>query len=168
MMKAKNLIKRVTIGILAVVLSTSVVWADDNPGLIQRAKDACKNATYDIPTVTNDIDGWPQGPAIMCDSAVVMEAESGEVLYNKAMDERRYPASTTKIMTALVALEHSNLTDTVTFTAEGLKEAVPGNSYVTRSFRKVRHSPWNNVCMRLCLSQEMKFRHRWQCRLAEA
>ena len=60
-MKAKNLIKRVTIGILAVVLSTSVVWADDNPGLIQRAKDACKNATYDIPTVTNDIDGWPQG-----------------------------------------------------------------------------------------------------------
>lgn len=34
-------------------------------------------------------------------------------------------------MTALVALEHSNLTDTVTFTAEGLKEAVPGNSYVT-------------------------------------
>lgn len=57
----------------------------------------------------------------MCDSAVVMEAESGEVLYNKAMDERRYPASTTKIMTALVALEHSNLTDTVTFTAEGLK-----------------------------------------------
>lgn len=41
-MKAKNLIKRVTIGILAVVLSTSVVWADDNPGLIQRAKDACK------------------------------------------------------------------------------------------------------------------------------
>ena len=131
MMKAKNLIKRVTIGILAVVLSTSVVWADDNPGLIQRAKDACKNATYDIQTVTNDIDGWPQGPAIMCDSAVVMEAESGEVLYNKAMDERRYPASTTKIMTALVALEHSNLTDTVTFTAEGLKEAVPGNSYVT-------------------------------------
>lgn len=116
MMKAKNLIKRVTIGILAVVLSTSVVWADDNPGLIQRAKDACKNATYDIQTVTNDIDGWPQGPAIMCDSAVVMEAESGEVLYNKAMDERRYPASTTKIMTALVALEHSNLTDTVTFT----------------------------------------------------
>ena len=58
-MKAKNLIKRVTIGILAVVLSTSVVWADDNPGLIQRAKDACKNATYDIQTVTNDIDGWP-------------------------------------------------------------------------------------------------------------
>mgnify|MGYP000793895341 CR=1 FL=1 len=83
-MKAKNLIKRVTIGILAVVLSTSVVWADDNPGLIQRAKDACKNATYDIPTVTNDIDGWPQGPAIMCDSAVVMEAESGEVLYNNS------------------------------------------------------------------------------------
>ena len=40
-MKAKNLIKRVTIGILAVVLITSVVWADDNPGLIQRAKEKC-------------------------------------------------------------------------------------------------------------------------------
>lgn len=123
-------IKSVAVILVSVCMCASTVYAD-NPGLIKRSQDACKNATYDIPTVTNDIEGWPQGPAIMCDAGVVMEQETGTVIYNKAMEEKRYPASTTKIMTALVALENSSLTDTVTFTAEGLREAVPGNSYVT-------------------------------------
>ncbi|MGN0399855.1 MAG: D-alanyl-D-alanine carboxypeptidase family protein [Blautia sp.] len=123
-------VKYVAAVLMAVCMCAGTVQAD-NPALIQRSKDACKNATYDIPTVTNEIEGWPQGPAILCDAGVVMEQETGTVIYNKAMEEKRYPASTTKIMTALVALENSSLTDTVTFTAEGLKEAVPGNSYVT-------------------------------------
>ncbi|MBP3691155.1 MAG: D-alanyl-D-alanine carboxypeptidase [Schwartzia sp.] len=38
-------------------------------------------------------------------SAVVMEALTGEVLYQRMMDERRYPASTTKIMSLITALE---------------------------------------------------------------
>lgn len=126
--------KKIGCTVLSVLLSTvlmvSTVWAD-NSALVKKAEGFCANATYDIPTVTNEIEGWPQGPAIMCDAAVVMEAETGTVVYDKAMDERRYPASTTKIMTALVALENSELTDTVTFTEQGLREAVPGNSYVT-------------------------------------
>ena len=39
-------------------------------------------------------------------SAILIDAASGEALYEKAPDERRLIASTTKIMTALVALEH--------------------------------------------------------------
>lgn len=46
-------------------------------------------------------------------SAILLDAGSGEVLYEKAADERRLIASTTKIMTALVVLETCNLEDIV-------------------------------------------------------
>ena len=44
-------------------------------------------------------------PQVTARSAVVMEALTGEVLYQRMMDERRYPASTTKIMSLITALE---------------------------------------------------------------
>ena len=63
---------------------------------------------------------WPAGPKINAETAVLMDAETGNVLYAKGMDEKRYPASTTKLMTALVAAEHTNPTDSVTFSAEAV------------------------------------------------
>lgn len=47
-------------------------------------------------------------------SALVMDAETGRVLFEKDADRRMYPASTTKIMTALLALEYGHLDETVT------------------------------------------------------
>lgn len=68
------------------------------------------------PTVdTNSIKGWPQGASIDADSAVVMDAKTGAILYAKHMDDRKYPASITKIMTVLLALENGNLEDKVKF-----------------------------------------------------
>lgn len=52
-------------------------------------------------------------PAVTARSAVVMEATTGKILYSRNMDERRYPASTTKIMTLIVALEEGSLDDMV-------------------------------------------------------
>lgn len=47
-------------------------------------------------------------------SAIVMDAETGRVLFEKDADRKMYPASTTKIMTALLALEYGHLDETVT------------------------------------------------------
>jgi len=47
-------------------------------------------------------------------SAVLIDAKTGQVLYEKNAYERRGMASTTKIMTAICALENANLSDTVT------------------------------------------------------
>ena len=44
-------------------------------------------------------------------SALLMDMASGRVLYSKNLDERVYPASTTKIMTAILALEMGNMDD---------------------------------------------------------
>ena len=43
-----------------------------------------------------------------------MDANSGAVLYGKNIHEQYYPASITKILTALVILENCSLDDTVT------------------------------------------------------
>ena len=78
------------------------------------------NAKYDISS--NQIPGWPTGPEITSDTGVLMDADSGILLYNKGGDEQRYPASITKIMTLLVAVENSSLDDQVTFTETGIRD----------------------------------------------
>lgn len=52
------------------------------------------------------------------EAAVLMDARNGQVLYAKNMHKRMYPASTTKILTALLALEKGNLDELVTVPEE--------------------------------------------------
>ncbi len=55
-------------------------------------------------------------------AAILMDADSGEVLYEKDAARRMRIASTTKIMTALVVLKHARLTDTITVTGDHMVE----------------------------------------------
>lgn len=55
-------------------------------------------------------------------SALLMDLSSGRILYSKNIDDRVFPASTTKIMTAILALEIGNMEDTVTVTYEAVKD----------------------------------------------
>ena len=57
---------------------------------------------------------WPSGPDISADGAIVIEASSGSILYAKNIYDTFYPASTTKILTTLVALDNSELNEIVT------------------------------------------------------
>ena len=63
-------------------------------------------------------------------SAIVMEPETGTVLYEKDADARMLVASTTKIMTAMVVLEHCRLSETVEVTPA--HAAVEGSSMYLR------------------------------------
>lgn len=53
-------------------------------------------------------------PSINSRAAVVIERNSKTILYGKSETEKRKMASTTKIMTAIIVIENSNLYDTVT------------------------------------------------------
>lgn len=57
---------------------------------------------------------WPTGPDVSASAAIVMEANTGMILYSKDIYSAYYPASITKIMTSLLALEHSNLNEIMT------------------------------------------------------
>ncbi len=56
-----------------------------------------------------------QTPSIQAEAAILIDASTGKVLYEKNPDEQLYPASITKMMTALLVIENCNLDDKVTF-----------------------------------------------------
>lgn len=57
---------------------------------------------------------WPTPPEITSGGAVVIEASTGAILYDKNAYEAFHPASTTKLMTSLLAIEQSLLSEIVT------------------------------------------------------
>ena len=78
-------------------------------------KEAERQSYYNKSIDSNAIPNWPQGPQIYADAAIVMEASTGAILYNKDMDKAEYPASITKIMTALLTVENCSLDEVVTY-----------------------------------------------------
>ena len=92
--------------------------------------EAERQASYNKEINSNSIEDWPQGPQIYAESAVVMEASSGAILYNKDMDMKNYPASITKIMTALLTLEHCSLDETVTYSYNATHTIDAGSSSI--------------------------------------
>ena len=58
---------------------------------------------------------------IYADAAVLMEVENGQVLYDKNKHESKYPASTTKIMTAHLLLQNSSLSEQVEVTENAFR-----------------------------------------------
>lgn len=63
---------------------------------------------------------WPQGPSVHAEAAIVMEASTGLILYEKNMHESYYPASITKILSALLIIENSSLGEVVTFSKDAI------------------------------------------------
>lgn len=76
--------------------------------------------TYKQEVQTNQLKEWPQAPGIYGDAGIVMDAETGAVLYGKNIDQQEYPASITKLLTALLAFEYCDMTEDVVITAESL------------------------------------------------
>lgn len=73
-----------------------------------------------LPIQSNEIDNWPTGPQIGAQAAILMDVNTGVILYSKNIHEHLYPASTTKIMTTLLAMENGNLDDMVEFSHDAV------------------------------------------------
>lgn len=56
---------------------------------------------------------YAQSPSISAEAAILIDAETGSILYEKNADKQMYPASTTKILTAILAIENGNLNEKV-------------------------------------------------------
>lgn len=75
---------------------------------------------------------WPEGPIIETPSAIVMEVNSGAVLYEKNSDAKNYPASITKILTTLLAIEQCAMDEVVTFSADAVYKNEGNSSHIAR------------------------------------
>lgn len=119
--------------IMIMTLSTAMtVYATGDTGQLTPEELAAQELqrVYDIPVQSNSYTNWPQGPGTYGEAAIVMEAGTGTILYAKNIDEHHYPASITKVLTALVALEKGHLDDTVTFSHDCVAFLRPGDSSI--------------------------------------
>ncbi len=90
-------------------------------------------AAYNKAIESNAWENWPAGPSVYAESAIVMEADTGMILYAKDMEAKNYPASITKIMTALVTLENCELDEEVTYSYYATHSIEYGSSSIART-----------------------------------
>lgn len=109
---------------------TEAPQPEKTPEELAAEEEARKNAIYEIVPDSNNLPGWPEGPKVHAASAIVMDMESGAVLYAKAAEEQHFPASITKLLTTLVALETGEPDDTVTFSEDSISFLEPGDASI--------------------------------------
>ena len=83
-----------------------------------------------IPVETNETENWPDGPEVQAQAAILMDADSGAILYEKNIHEQLYPASTTKILTCLIATERCELNEIVTFSHDAVFDTPRNSSHI--------------------------------------
>ena len=64
---------------------------------------------------------WPSAPDVSAGSCILIDADTGSILYEKNAYEKCYPASTTKILTGLLTIENCSMSDIVTFSKEAVE-----------------------------------------------
>lgn len=85
---------------------------------------------YNQTADTDSIEGWPKGPQIEAESAIVMDVYTKAVLYSKNANKEQYPASITKIMTTLLACENLDLSADMVVSESAAYGIEPGSSSI--------------------------------------
>lgn len=120
-------------GILCAGLLVSqpgVTYAAEGDPIVTATPVPQHSTFYSQAADTDSIKGWPTGPNIEGQSAVLMDAVTDTILYSKNADDKLYPASITKIMTALLACENLDMDDTITMSQEAAYGIEAGSSTI--------------------------------------
>ena len=111
----KKRMKQLLCSVLAFGLVTAV-----SPAAVCATEGTEPPAAYYEAVQTDTLANWPQGPAIYAESGTLVDLDTQEILYSKNIDKQLYPASITKVMTTLVAIESSSPEEPVTFSQHAL------------------------------------------------
>ena len=97
--------------ILILLFNTNFSYAEDliDSGILQNTENT-----------TND------NLKIYSDAVILIENQTGKTLYEKNSEQKMYPASTTKILTAILSIEKGNLNDKVTVSKTAIAQMKPG------------------------------------------
>ena len=133
-------IKRIFCGVLAAGMllgQTGAVWAEatDTP-----ANDTAASSPTPTPDPhteyyaqeadTDSIQGWPVGPKIEAQAAVLMDLNTEAVLYSKNADTQLYPASITKLLTCLLGCENLDINAQLTLSQQAAYGIEAGSSTI--------------------------------------
>ena len=129
-MKPKN---RFLYRLLVSIFACSMIITPVNASATEAEIEAATQAAYNKTIESNTWENWPAGPAVYAESAIVMEADTGMILYAKDIEAKNYPASITKIITALIALERCELNEEVTYSYHATHSIEFGSSSIART-----------------------------------
>jgi len=73
-----------------------------------------------LPVQSDNYPNWPAGPRVGAEAAILIDADTGIILYEKNIHEKLYPASITKILTTLIGSESCSMDEMVTFSKEAV------------------------------------------------
>ena len=121
MMKSKltkytAIISTIFIATIAILNVTQLTYATPTASPLAAAATTASTAAVE----------WPAEPATVAGSAILIDADTGAVLYDKSSHTKAYPASITKLMTALLTIENCSLDEVITFSQTAAKSVIPG------------------------------------------
>ena len=122
---------RYTASVLAAAFCLSAVLSFPSFAAVEE-RNLTPEDRYYMDIQSNSWENWPAGPQVYAESAIVMEASTGTILYAKNIDDQHYPASITKIMTVLLALENCDLDEEVVFSHNAVYSIDYASSHISR------------------------------------
>lgn len=128
-MRTKHLILSVLLTLTLILCTTQVTYATNDINNTNTTTEAGDGETPQDDSseeglegleegVTDMGEGWPVPPELSAGSAILIDADTCTILYEKNSHVKAYPASVTKLMTALLVVENCSLSEVVTFSPE--------------------------------------------------
>lgn len=114
----------------AAVCAIGLFFAAVLPARASSDAELALEANRGLPVQSNEVPNWPAGPLIGAESAILIEAQTGTILYAKNIHQREYPASTTKILTTLIATERCQMDEIVTFSHDAVFDTPRDSSHI--------------------------------------
>lgn len=115
----------------AVILFFVSITCIDGPSVLAEGMEEDAEASTEEYIVTTEYPDEPgREPDLVSNSAIVMDAETGQILYEKNAYDRKYPASITKIMTCLLALENCKMNETLTMSYDAVWGIERGSNHI--------------------------------------
>ncbi len=126
-MRNRRLILSIIMIMMLILCTSQVTYAQNDiiyNTIPQNTDNATQNGETSAPPendnssgedITDMGEGWPVPPEVSAGSAILIDADTGTILYEKSSHIKAYPASVTKLMTALLVIENCSLSETVTF-----------------------------------------------------
>lgn len=138
----RNIQKKISVllrRLLCTVLSAGLILAEPSYVIAESGESAATGEAaaeeyhtpyYSETASTDKLEGWPVGPSIEGQAAYLMDMNTGSVLYAKNADLKLYPASITKIMTALLACENLDMNGQLVMSQSAAYGIEPGSSSI--------------------------------------
>ena len=122
----RKFLKKAVMGITTLCLFAS--WGLNVSAATIKEENIAYNQSLAVQS--NAIDNWPTGPVVSAESAILIDADTGAILYAKNIHQKEYPASTTKILTTLIASERCSMDEIVDFSYDAVHDIDPGSNHI--------------------------------------